>query len=184
MRFVTRLTGIAVLVAGCQKPSWNGDPPWKSTPISVTWNDLGTDFDSSFTNAIGAWNFAAGCGVLTRAHDASAANVVMSWYDGTICGHPGSIEDTPGATAGTSRCSSDHAEVRFRTLTSMYDAFVVSSHELGHVLGLAHDRSALMQQSPPLYQPEIFGGAVPALPLPSDTDGSAIGDRYCRKASR
>jgi hypothetical protein len=170
----------AVLLAGCRQPvNWSPDAPWSRTPITVDWSEMGPVFDSSFTAAIGAWNYAAGCGVLARAAGAPAM-VDVTPYDGTACGRDAHLEDARGSTAGTWRCSDTHAEVKLRVLSDIRSVFVIAEHEMGHVLGLAHDRSALMQASPALYDPAQLSGSPGLLPLPSDADGAAVGARYCR----
>jgi predicted Zn-dependent protease len=165
-----------------QKAKWNGDAPWAKTPITVEWTTIDPVFDDSFKRALGAWNYAAGCQVLARAHDAATANVSISAYDGTMCGWLANLETITDATAGTKRCSADRAEVKFRTMSDIRSAFVIAEHELGHVLGLAHDRSSLMQAAPPLYEPQNLGGSPALMPLPSDADGAAVKARYCKGA--
>jgi hypothetical protein len=171
-----------LLLTGCRQPvNWSPDAPWSRTPITVTWGDLGAgEFDSSLTSALAAWNYAAGCQVLARAHDAATANVAMTAYDGTFCGQPATIEDIPGSVAGYARCSSTTGDVKFRVMSDLRSVFVEAEHELGHALGLAHDRSSLMQQSPPLYEPQNLGGSPGPLVLPSDADGAAVHARYCK----
>lgn len=163
-----------------QAVNWSPDPPWSHVPVTVDYSEMGPVFESSLSSAVAAWNFAAGCHVLARAGlQPSAADVVMSPYDGTACGQDASLEATGDATAGTWRCSPTRAEVHFRVMTDMRSVFVIASHELGHVLGLAHDRSDLMNPSPALYEPQNVGGSPGLMPLPSDADGAAVGKRYC-----
>jgi hypothetical protein len=145
---------------------------------------MGPVFDSSFASSLAAWNFAAGCKVLVKAGLSPApADVVISPYDGTACNSAtvSDLDTNPHATSGTWRCSSSHAEVKFRVMTDIRSVFVVAEHELGHVLGLAHDRSDLMNPSPQLYEPQNVGGSPGLMPLPSDADGAAVGDRYCHR---
>lgn len=177
------ILGYVVVFSQCgcrQQVNWTPDPPWSHTPITVDWSEMGPVFESSLTSAVAAWNFAAGCRVLARVAGPSSPDVVVSPYDGTACGQDANLEATGDATAGTWRCSPGSAEVHVRVMTDMRSVFVIAAHELGHVLGLAHDRSALMNPAPQLYAPEAFGASQGLLPLPSDADGAAVGARYCR----
>jgi|GEM_PF-6741180 len=162
---------VLLALAGCrQQVNWLPVPQWAAVPITVRWDGIEPAFDFSLRYAVDAWNHAAGCDVLREAAD---ARVVVSSYDGTACGAPASLETYPGAVAGTWRCSPDSAEVRFQTMTDIRSVYVSAAHELGHVLGLDHDRSAIMQAA--AYEP-----AGDILPWPSDADGAAVGARYCR----
>jgi hypothetical protein len=176
-----RLATMALLFAACQKPNWNPDPPWPHVPITVEWSGISGVFDSSIASALGAWNYAAHCDheLLREAADPWTANVTIAAYEGEFCGRNATIEDIPGAVAGYSRCSSDRAEIRFRVMSDLRSVFVTACHELGHMLGLSHDTSALMQQSPPLEDTASFGAVQRLMPWPSDADGAAVGSRYC-----
>lgn len=177
----------ALLVAtlgGCegQQVNWNTDPAWTAVPITFEWSALDSTFDSSFSSALDAWNHAAGCTVAAKAADPATANVSMLAYDGVICGDAGlsDLDTVPGANAGAGRCSPASAEIRFKVLSDLLSAFVETEHEIGHLLGLAHDTSELMNPSPRLYDPAAFSGSAPVrLILPSDADGDAVGARYC-----
>lgn len=169
-----------LLLASCkaewrQKPNWNDDPLWAAVPITVRWDGIDPVFDGSLRGAIGAWNHAAGCDVFRTATDAA---VVVSPYDGTACGAPAKLETYLGATAGTYRCSPTSAEVRFQVMSDIRSVYVIAAHEFGHVLGLGHDRSAIMQEAPTLFDP-AFGHRLDVLPWPSDADGAAVAKRYC-----
>ena len=164
------LLALVTLCYGCQKAAWNGDAPWATTPVTVEWTQVNPDFDGSLSQALAAWNYAAGCQVLARAHDATTANVSVQGYDGTACGREQLLPSN--ANAGTVRCTAELAEVRLKVASDIRSVFVIVEHELGHVLGLAHDRSALMMASPDLD--------AEVRPLPSDADGAAVGARYCR----
>ncbi len=168
---------LLALLVGCrQQVNWLPDPQWSAVPITVRWDGIDPVFDGSIRGAIGAWNHAAGCDVLRPAAD---ARVIVSTYDGTACGKPAQLEHYLGATAGTWRCSADSAEIRFQVMSDIRSVYVIAAHELGHVLGLGHDRSAIMQEAPTLYDP-AGGRNLDILPWPSDADGAAVGRRYCR----
>lgn len=168
---------LLLLLAGCrQQVNWLPVPQWSSVPITVRWDGIEPAFDFSLRYAVDAWNHAAGCDVLREAAD---ARVIVSTYDGAACGAPAALERSIGATAGTWRCTADSAEVRFQVMSDIRSVYVIAAHEFGHVLGLAHDRSAIMQEAPTLYDPE-FGRKLDILPWPSDADGAAVGARYCR----
>ncbi len=166
---------VVLLAAGCQKPNWNPDPPWDHAPVTVDWS---ADLDDAMPWAMDSWNHAAGCRVLVRAH--GTPDVTVGPYDGTACGRDANLEATGDAVAGAWRCSPTHAEVRFKVLSDIRSNGIAATHEMGHVLGLAHDRSALMQAAPELYHPERLAGNDGPLPWPSDADGAAVGKRYCR----
>lgn len=179
MKTIRLLLFVALAVGGCrQQVNWNPDPPWDHAPITLDWSAMGPVFESSFSSATAAWNFAAGCRVAAKT--TQNADVVVSPYDGTACGENANLESTGDAKAGAWRCSSTRAEVKFKEMTDMRSVFVIAAHEWGHALGLAHDRSALMNPSPTLYTPEAFGASQGLMPLPSDADGAAVGARYCR----
>lgn len=166
-----------------QKAKWNTDPVWSHAPLTVQWITIDPVFERSIADAMKAWNHAAGCPVLIEAIDIGNADVSLSAYDGSICGGSGStdLDTVPGAAAGALRCSVDRAAVKFRAMSDIRSVFVTAEHEFGHVLGLAHDRSSLMQAAPPLYEPQNLGGSPGLMPLPSDADGAAVGARYCGK---
>lgn len=156
----------------------------EKTPISVEWTKLGSTFDSSIQRAIDVWNHSVGCKVLVKATDPETANVKMAPYDGFGCGKDGvsDIDTTPGAVAGTWRCSPTTAEIRFKEMSDMYSVYVEAGHEFGHLLGLDHDGSVFMSPDPKLYDPAAFGERVETLlPYPAEADAEAIATRYCHK---
>lgn len=168
---MSRLILAVLLLGACrQQVNWLPDPQWSAVPITVRWDGIDAVFDGSIRGAIGAWNHAAGCDVLRPAAD---ARVVISTYDGTACGAPASLETFPGAVAGTWRCSLDSAEIRFQVMSDIRRVYVSAAHNLGHVLGLDHDRSTIMMAAP-------YDSDADILPWPSDADGAAVGARYCR----
>jgi hypothetical protein len=177
---------VAISAIGCKvevgsKANWNPDPPWAVVPVSVQWSTIDTTFDRSIGDALKAWNHAAGCTVLEQAGDWASARVSVSTYDGTICGdnRPSDLDTVPGAVAGAARCSVDYAEVKFKTMSDIRSVHVEALHELGHILGLAHDRSLVMRESAVSYDP-ASGQKLDVLPWPSDQDGAAVASRYCR----
>ena len=170
---------LLLALAGChgQVVNWSPDPPWSHAPISVR-SDVAPVYADSIAYARASWNHAAGCTVLV-ATPSFDADVLVTDYEGSACGAGANLEAWPDSTAGTWRCSAEHAEVRFRSMSDIRSVAVVAMHELGHALGLDHDRSAVMRPDPQLYEPQNVGGSLGLLPWPSDADGAAVASRYC-----
>jgi hypothetical protein len=189
-RFLSVLLLVCLAFSGCTvrvnrvHPKWNLDQPWEKTPITVEWTAIDRTFDSAINRAIDTWNHAVGCQVLVKASDPATANVKMGPYEGVGCGKIGisDIDTNPFAVAGTWRCSATSAEIKFRQMADLQSMFTIYLHELGHLLGLAHDDSVLMSPTPPLYDPAAFGAKVPALlPYPAEADAALVASRYCQK---
>jgi len=179
-RLVVSFAVFVLLMSGCrQEVRWLPDPQWAHVPVTVSWDDVPPAFESSMKGAMGAWNYAAGCPVIVKAD--GAANVTISAYDGFFCGKPAQLEETRGAVAGFARCDADHGEIKFAQMTDLRSAYEEIAHEEGHMLGLDHNRSRLMQAARQAWDPAATGGLGNNVPVwPSDADGAAIKQRYCR----
>jgi len=147
-----------------QNVQWDKD----QLPLTV-FMDLGKDHEiyrDSIVKAMGMWNSEVGP-MFVPVTDKSKASVVVSW--GTVSNkdhidgytvHHGDDGKILGADVVLSEPSDLHAIFRY------------AAHELGHVLGLAHDESGLMRISAP--------GATEKLEfvLPSDYDKSLLKELY------
>lgn len=136
-----------------------------AAPIRVL---LAPDLDT-YTPVVRAamrmWNDQAGCKVFVEADAAYDARFVFIKDD--PC--PGTTVADKETLARVHFCDDGTADIDVERLDEIQLAYEIVAHELGHVLGLAHDPVGLMAP-----------GARPlTLVYPSEKDTLAVRARYC-----
>ncbi len=143
---------------------------WNNLPLNVR-SRIDNVYSNPIEGAIDLWNREIGCKVFRRVgtNTVIRVDVILEDYDGMPCENPGSYALEKDMAAGTWICPDNHAEIAFQTLDEISMAYKIISHELGHVLGLAHDPGGLM------------GDNITNLTFvfPSDKDKKALHERYC-----
>jgi hypothetical protein len=156
------------LYSGCEKTT---PLKWSKADLPLTYY---IDFDEthkvyveSVTTAALAWNREIGAEVFKRAEDKSKAKVLVQW---------GSVRDNAG---GSTQHTGDDSGPK-QAVVTLVDASDVRAvhryamHELGHVLGLAHDdfKSSVMYPIAPGMTEEM------TFILPSDADKKLLQETY------
>lgn len=154
------------------EPVWLEAPgvvPWAHTPIRVR---LAADLDTyaeAVHAAVRMWNEQAGCQLFREEPPEELDyDVRVVFLKDEPCG---GVASDPGkdVAASTYFCAGGGVDISVEHLDEMQVAYVVFAHELGHVLGLAHDPSGLMAPM----------ASTAELVLPSDKDRLAVRARYC-----
>lgn len=163
---VVSITSIGVVYTQCIQPNeavWLPNARhWANTPLKVEI----TDFHEASRDAIKLWNNRIGCPIFRE--DNSNPNIIIKSADAS-CGTPLSREDYGGAYL----CGQT-AEVHVAYPGDLWQQLYIIHHELGHVIGLAHDDRGAMA---PLPRREIHGPDPIIRATDKDTD--AIRKRYC-----
>lgn len=144
---------------------------WSKTELPLVYF---IDFDSahkvyveSVTTAAQAWNREIGSDVFKRTEDKSKAKVLVQW--GSVTGNAGGYTSHQGDDSGPKR-----AEVTLVEASDVRAVHRFAMHELGHVLGLAHDdfKSSVMFPIQPGMTEEM------TFILPSDFDKKLLQEAY------
>ncbi len=170
-----RVAAISLLAFGCvaadsgPEPIWIDQAiRWSKTPILVAWDDRFPSQGAAIQMAMFTWNNAVGCDLFKAAGplDFPFVHVHHPSRPALPCGDPTSDTPSSEALAITYLCDPMAACVQVYRPEAIGNVSVMT-HELGHVLGLAHDPTGLMA--------EVTSGAL----LPSDVDREALRERYC-----
>jgi hypothetical protein len=144
---------------------------WASVPLTVDWDHRGAlaAYSATIGSAMESWNRELGCTVFVQTSD--HPDVKLTSFDAMPCGRYEHTEAlAQDDAAGTWLCPNGTADVQLQRLDDIGVAYVIFVHELGHVLGLAHDSGGLM------------GPSVTATDFvrPSAKDVHALRERYCQ----
>ena len=158
---------LALLTCTCvagQEPVFLPEPPWYQlgpAPLRVMASSDLDEYAESVSAAVRFWNRELGCDVFVL-YEGIAPDVIIE------------LGGNSSAAAGSAQLVGGHALVLIfnNGLADITIAYLVLAHELGHVLGLAHDyqRNSVMYRRVTDVWPLMV----------TDADRAALKARYCR----
>ena len=168
---IAGIVGIGVAYEKCVVPQqavWNEEKPvhWSADLIPLKVN--GAPYHDALKEAVKLWNGQADC------------DLFVIHEDPTLVIKQGTIEvgtETEDWAAGAFvNKDTTRAEIIVYVPLMVGTDLQVIHHELGHVLGLAHDRSHTMK---PIVEEEI--GGRQKMVRAQDKDIDALNERYCKE---
>lgn len=144
---------------------------WDKALVPLTYYiDFDNDhkkYTESVVKAAGMWNTEIGT-VFKRVEDRKDAVVLIDWGS-----YRGGMDCIAGWTSHRGTSTAYSAHVQLKEPSTLFNVFQDAAHELGHVLGLAHDtfKSSVMY---PYHREDDNVHAV----LPSDSDKKLLKELY------
>jgi len=134
------------------------------------------DYHTAIMDATAMWSRRIGCAAFGFTEDPSQAQLWLRTSTGEGCDNARST-DNPKASASTYYCGG-HADVQFRRLDDIHEAFRIVMHELGHGAGLDDDGPGDGIMWAGVMEPQA--GDPPDLLLISNKDAAALHERLCQ----
>lgn len=151
---------------------------WAQTPLVVRATAEIDMFSRQLDHAIAMWNGELGCPVFVRVQPAAVEvphpDVRVIFLTEAPCGVDAAFSDLQAAAA-TYYCPGNTADIEVGHLDDVRVAYRLFAHELGHVLGLAHDPAGLMAAT-------ITTASLEEQVVPTPKDRKALAARYCAGA--
>ncbi len=175
-----KLALILVLVAaGCipKDGGWASTAAVHRAPLTVS-SQLDGNPHRMLERAIEEWNDAAGCTVFSLA---DGGNVVVEYGSTRFNESSGARIDGEAWAGGAGKFY-----VRLNAVGTITTSYLILAHELGHVLGLAHDRSrmSVMRSGGHAGQRDMSLDRGAPWPIVSHQDRALVSQRYCKRGSR
>lgn len=185
---------VAAWLVGAERkehePVWHPDARiWPSVPLQVTWvRDFWGGHNKSFEGALEAFNDAVGCELLVEAEGGEEIDILIASANGEPCDQMGAEPLAADDAGGAWYCPGGRAEVQIAKPGNITQSYLITFHELGHTLGLAHDGYVPIRDEGPTFvsvmadnAPEHVDrlGQGRFLPALSEKDADALRQRYC-----
>jgi hypothetical protein len=143
---------------------------WKKNQIPLPYYiDFGKDhkvYTEAVVRAAHMWNQEIGP-VFRRVNEKEDAIVIIMWGS-----YEGGQDCSDGHVKHWGYTGPKNVEVGLKNPSDMHTVFRMAAHEFGHVLGLAHDKHAIMQQSQEDMPRDL------KFTLPSDHDKKLLRELY------
>jgi len=157
-------------------------------PVKVEWDkDAWGAHSESFVKAMGEINSAVKCQLFEAANGGGRVKIVSA--NGEPCGSAEALVDDRGHAAQSYRCPDGTYEIHVSEPGDTTTSYLIVMHELGHVVGLAHDGRYVVGEHAPMFvsvmTPNVADHARrmeagKMLPTLSEKDAKALRERYCR----